>query len=80
MIRRFAAQWDNYAKTMPADAGAVQIQETRRAFYAGGASLLYALVSILTDDVKPTDQDIQAMEDLKAEFEAFTLDVVDGRA
>jgi hypothetical protein len=78
---RFAEQWDLYArKVLPVHAGRVQAQETRRAFYAGGASFLFLLMSSFTEDEEVTDQDLLTMSALKEEIQAFARDIAEGRA
>ncbi len=34
-LRTIAAQWETYAVTLPKNADAIQLAETRRAFYGG---------------------------------------------
>ncbi len=80
-VRRFGALWDDYAnKILPEEASAVQVQETRRAFYAGGVSLLKTMVTILDEDAEPTEEDLRAMDDLNEEFHAFARELAAGRA
>jgi hypothetical protein len=58
----------------------VQVQETRRAFYAGGVSLLAVVMGMLTDDAEPTEEDIRNMDRIKAEFDEYARDLAEGRA
>ena len=39
-MKIIATEWENFSKVLPPDAGPVQINETRRAFYAGYVSLM----------------------------------------
>ena len=78
---RFGSIWDEYAaRVLPKHCHAIQKQETRRAFYAGGAALFKVIMSSLSDGTEPTDGDFRALDELRAEFEAFTDDVEGGRA
>ncbi len=76
----FGEAYDSYAKMIPADADTIQRQETRRAFYAGGTALLHAIMSALTSDEEPTEQDLQTMDAIQAELDDFLRDVTEGRA
>lgn len=68
--------WANYEKqVIPAGASTVQIQETKRAFYAGSHALLTTLVDILDQDNDVTDKDLKVMDDLYQELEAFVLSI-----
>jgi len=79
--RLFGSLWDQYAaKVLPADAGAVQVQETRRAFYSGGTALFSTIVNMLDKEMEVTDQDLGKMDALAAEFEEFVRDLAEGRA
>jgi hypothetical protein len=77
----FAKMWDEYAsKVLPKNANWVQVRETRRAFYSGGLALFYGILSMLEEDAEPTPQDLQRMDALKAEFDAYARDIAEGRA
>lgn len=79
--RTFGDLWESYArKVLPQDAGEVQRRETQRAFYSGGIALLSTLMRMVTDGLEPTDDDLQLMSDLQAEFDAYACDVREGRA
>lgn len=81
MSSEFAKTWERYAtKVMPKQAGPVQMKETRRAFYAGGAALMNTILRVLSEGHEPTQEDYDALEDLNREFHAFTTDVEEGRA
>jgi len=78
--RRFAAAWETYAmKIIPSNASAVQVQETRRAFYAGGLLLFTVIMTMLDEGEEPTEADLGKMDDIKAEFDAWARDLVEGR-
>jgi hypothetical protein len=82
MAGQFEAQWEEYARRvmLPSRPGRVQVQETRRAFYAGAAAFLSAILGGLTGDKEPTAEDLAALGALKAELDAFARDVEEGRA
>jgi hypothetical protein len=62
------------AAVLPPDAGPVQREETRRAFYAGTYFLLMYLSQAFTDDT-PDEDGVAQLEALKAECEAFAVSV-----
>lgn len=77
----FAQEWARYAiRVMPADAGEVQKQETRRAFYAGASAPFSVLLRSLAPEAEPTEDDLRMLDDLKAEFDQFARDIAEGRA
>lgn len=80
-----ADAWASYAEAvMPADAGHVQRQECRRAFYAGAQSvlsLLFMIGDIDADaDAEPTPAEIEVVGLMQAELGRFAEDVFRGRA
>jgi len=72
--------WDSYQTLLPKDAPAVQIQETRRAFYAGAQALFSNVMTILEPGAEPTDNDLIFMDALVRELAQFTEDLKAGRA
>ena len=64
--------WQSYLDmVMPADAGEIQIRETRQAFKAG-ACLLHALVmGSLSEGDEVEEEDLRLMEDLAHEIETI---------
>lgn len=78
---RFAKCWERYSeKVLPRGAGEVQVTETRRAFYAGGTALFYAVMAMLEPGSEPTEADMRAMTALRDELDAFAAALVAGRA
>lgn len=72
MKRRIGAEWASYlAGVVPADAGETQVEETRRAFYAGAASLFGFLMRQLDPGTEPTEGDIRALSEINAEFKEY---------
>jgi hypothetical protein len=63
--------WESFkAAVMPPDAPPVQIQEMRRAFFAGAWLLLTEMRAYMTDDVSE-EQGVAFLEGLKSEMERF---------
>jgi len=78
---RIGEQWETYrTKVIPKSAGAVQLQETRRAFYAGAEAMYRVVMEMLSPESEPTEADIQAMQEIMQEMASFAKDVVDGKA
>jgi len=70
-----AAIFDDYRKkVMPSQAGPVQISETRRAFFAGAATVLAELLAMAD---APDDAGVERIGTLHDECEAFARTVVD---
>jgi methyl coenzyme M reductase beta subunit len=81
MSDRFNQHWNTYlADVLPAGASKVQIQETRRAFYAGATALLGEMVTMLDAGLEPTDADLGKMDEIAAELTAFSQAIRGGRA
>lgn len=74
------AEWESFeAAVMPRDAGQVQRQEMRRAFYAGAWSMLCAVRDIGDDGVSEADG-VVTLEAMRRELEAFQFLIKKGRA
>lgn len=72
--------WDKYAtEMMPQDAPLIQIIETRRAFYAGAASLFGELVTKTRDEKITEDQGKDFITEINSEISQFGQDLIDGR-
>lgn len=56
---------------IPINADPVQVTEMRKAFYAGGYGLLTMLMSIMSPDAEPVEQDMKKMDAIHDEFLAF---------
>jgi hypothetical protein len=75
------ADWQDYVKkVMPPHPSALQMQETRRAFYAGASALLFTMMRIMDRDDEPTPADLAKMEAIDDELHQFAQDVGAGRA
>jgi N-acyl-D-aspartate/D-glutamate deacylase len=73
-VKRLEPEWLSYrTEVVPDSAGAVQVEECRRSFYAGAAALHNIVMTMLDAGAEPTDADIAKMQDLNEELEAFAL-------
>lgn len=73
--------WDSYAeRVLPKNAPPVQIQETRRAFYAGAQALFTNVMQALDPGTEPTADDLRYMDALVLELAQFFADVKAGKA
>jgi len=73
--------WNSYrASVMPANAPPVQIQECRRAFYAGMECLMVAIMGGLDPGSDATEGDLDYVAALHQELLNFAQDVRAGRA
>ena len=77
---RIAAQFETFkADVIPAAAPPVQVQEMRRAFYAGAHAMMTVLNVVTTDGV--SDEEGEAiLEDADQELRRFAKDVLEGKA
>lgn len=67
--KRLGSAWESYLRdVIPADADAIQIEETRRGFYAGAGCLLAAVMGALSPGPDATDYDVAVLEDIAAEL------------
>ncbi len=74
-----AKEWQSYRESaVTPNAGAVQITETRRAFFAGAAALYSIVMQGLSPEPEATDADLALMADLHEELLQFSLRVSDG--
>ena len=75
-----ATAWVSYMdEVIPHNAPPVQIQECKRAFYAGAQALL-TLVTDLGEDNVSEDAGVLLLEAMHVEMRAFLKDVKAGRA
>jgi hypothetical protein len=73
------AGWITYLhKVVPASAGAVQIEETRRAFFAGAQHLFASIMTILEPGSEPTENDLKRMDHIHNELQAFAASFATG--
>jgi len=66
------AQWRSYLRSvMPANAGANQVVETRRAFYAGAAALYFSIMTGLDGGTEETPGDMEMIASIARELQEF---------
>lgn len=58
----------------------IQVQEMRRAFYAGAAHLLGSVMRVLDPGSEPTERDLFQMQAIQNELDHFMSEVRAGRA
>ena len=78
--KRLDALWRTYSELLPVSASTTQHMETRRAFYAGAASLFSTIMQMLDPGTEPTDADLKKMDELVGELQQFSKDLGEGRA
>lgn len=74
-------EWASYHReVIPADAPAIQIQESKRAFYAGAWALFQAIQKIMDpSSEEPTERDLRVMDSIDRELREFNASVLAGR-
>lgn len=79
--RLMAEHWDQFARAvLPHGVSDVQRREMRRAFYAGGESILFRVIQSFAPESEPTPEDLEIMEELDRELKEFAQLVKAGRA
>lgn len=76
-------EWESFETALLQDAGDIQRQEMRRAFYAGAQSFFSILTSSVSQTENPdevTEEDMNLLDALAKELEQFGKDVEEGRA
>jgi hypothetical protein len=74
--RIIEANWVGYrAMVVPRGAGPVQVEECRRAFFAGAQALFASIMTILDPGAEPTDADLKRMDAINDELRAFAASV-----
>jgi hypothetical protein len=72
MNKLIEAAWESYVRhVLPASAGQVQRDETRKAFYAGAAVLFHTVLRALDEGSDATENDLKLMDDISSEIDAF---------
>lgn len=73
--------WNQFQeRVLPSNCSEIQLRETKRAFYAGAECLLSTIMSNLTSDAEPTEEDFKMMNDLHQEFLDFVKLIQEGKA
>jgi hypothetical protein len=73
MPRVLEEAWLAYSKVLPADAGPVQVEETRRAFFAGAFSLFRRIVGTLEPGTEATEADVGFLDAIDAELTEWAV-------
>jgi hypothetical protein len=75
-VESVAEGWTSYLKhVVPKNASSTQIEETRRAFYAGSYFSLMNVMYNVGDEQASEEEGIENLERLKAECETFAINV-----
>lgn len=75
-VESVAESWETYRQAvLPKNASPVQVQETRRAFYAGSYFMLMNVAHNVGDEEASEEEGIENLERLKAECEVFAASV-----
>lgn len=65
-------QWLSYRnEVIPKNASLIQLQECRRAFYAGAQALLHTVLNLLEPCTEPTDADVAMLGRIEEELLKF---------
>jgi hypothetical protein len=73
------AGWVGYRlKVLPRDASRVQIEETRKGFFAGAHHVFQSLLTVLEPGLEPTESDLRRLDLINAELERFAAEVLRG--
>ena len=69
-------KWNSYlSEVLPDNVSAIQLQETRRAFYAGAAACFHTIQSFLGDGLDHTEAEVDAVESLVIEMRDYALSI-----
>jgi hypothetical protein len=80
MTKTIAELWNSYHKeVLPQDAPAIQVQECKRAFYAGARGLMTSIISNLSPGPDDAPEDLTMMEDIDKELQEFLISVIAGK-
>ena len=80
-MKLIETEWMNYRNAViPKNASSTQLQECRRAFFAGAWAYYSLLMNSLEPGTDETPQDMALMEKLDAEMREFKDRVVKGHA
>ena len=66
------AGWLSYLHlVVPRNASAVQVEETRRSFFAGAQHLFGSIMTMLEPGMEPTETDLKRMDYIAVELKEF---------
>lgn len=72
MSKRIATLFEGYRDmVIPADAGPVQVNECRQAFFAGATALFTLMMHSVEDGDEVTENEMATMEEIDAELREF---------
>lgn len=72
MPPKIADLWESYRKrVLPANAGAVQVEETRRGFYAGCAGLFGLITNHMSPGEEITEADVAVLDAIQRELDEY---------
>lgn len=75
-MKLIARAWESYRRAiLPSDAGAVQVKETRQAFFAGAAILQTLVMTKVSAGDEITAEDMAMMAALQEELDAFGREI-----
>jgi hypothetical protein len=78
-VKIIESNWEAYRRlVVPKDAGSPQIDEAKKAFYAGAATLMEAVLTLLSPGDEPTDSDLVMMDSIQRELDDFAMGIVNG--
>ena len=64
--------WNGYRKMcVPADASAIQVAETRQAFFGGASVIFTSILNSLTSGEEPKQEDLYLLSDVQEEINEF---------
>lgn len=72
-------EWIHYSAVLPPDAGPIQIEETRRAFFAGAYTLFHRILGQLQPGEDATNADLNLLDVMHEELERWRI-LESGRA
>lgn len=79
--RLMGEQWEMFSRSVfNNETPDFQRKEMRRAFYAGAQGVIFKVIASIAPDTEPTEADIQVIQDLYEELQAFEKLVEEGRA
>jgi hypothetical protein len=67
-MKPIEAQWLKYSKVLPPDAGRIQVDETRRAFFTGAFVLFNTMMAQLDPGTEATEDDLRRLDEINAEL------------
>lgn len=63
--------WRSYAVVMTPASTPEELEKFRYAYYSGAEHLFMSIMDVMDDDREPTDRDLEVMQKISREIEAF---------